>query len=81
MSDDRPMKGLVSIENLAVYLDVCEDTVESWVERGIIPPPLRLGDRTRRWRLRDVDKWIDEHNNAPKLGSIADATRKAMERH
>jgi predicted DNA-binding transcriptional regulator AlpA len=29
-------------------------TLRSWVESGILPPPIRLGPATLRWRLSEV---------------------------
>lgn len=73
--------GYVDCKGLAEYLSVSEDTIELWVRQGLIPPPYKIGERTRRWRLKAVDDWLDERNNAPRIGSIADAVRKEMERH
>ncbi|WP_273688394.1 helix-turn-helix transcriptional regulator [Ketogulonicigenium vulgare] len=36
-------------------LDVSETTLWEWVKRGFIPKPVRIGDRSNRWRWSDVE--------------------------
>jgi predicted DNA-binding transcriptional regulator AlpA len=48
-----------SAETLARRLDCSPSTVHSYVRRGLLPRPLRLGDLVR-WRWSDVERFIDE---------------------
>lgn len=65
-------RGFVSIETLAAYLDVSQNTVESWVSQGLLPAPRKIGERTRRWKLAEVDDWLDRGNNSRTLGEDMD---------
>jgi predicted DNA-binding transcriptional regulator AlpA len=40
---------------VAAYLSVCVDTLDSLVERGILPPPIRLTKRLKRWDREAID--------------------------
>lgn len=31
--------------------DVSDKTIDNWVETGILPPPIRITERTVGWRL------------------------------
>lgn len=46
-----------SVRTLARHLDVKEDTLRSWVRRGIGPKHYKLGNLVR-FRAEDVDEWI-----------------------
>ena len=56
-----------SAETLAHRLDCSVSTVHSYVRRGLLPKPSRLGDLVR-WRWADVERFIDE------LEKFADAS-------
>jgi excisionase family DNA binding protein len=49
---------LMSVEDLAAYLDRPVATIYDWNSRGEGPPYLRLG-REVRYRPRDVERWLD----------------------
>ena len=53
-----------SAETLAYRLDCSVTTVHSYVRRGLLPKPLRLGDLVR-WRWTQVESFIDELENSP----------------
>ncbi len=44
----------VSKSTLAAELDMSESTIDSYVQRGILPKPFRRGGSVR-WRWADVD--------------------------
>ena len=48
----------VSAETLAQRLDCSKTTVHTYVRRGILPEPIRIGDLVR-WRWVDVEKTIN----------------------
>ncbi|MEX0796560.1 MAG: helix-turn-helix domain-containing protein [Acidimicrobiia bacterium] len=53
------MDPLLSVQDLAVYLDVPVATIYAWRYHRRGPPGLKVG-RYVRYRLSDVDRWIDE---------------------
>ena len=50
---------LLSVEDLAEYLEVPVATVYGWQHRRQGPPGFRVG-RHLRFRWSDVERWIDE---------------------
>ena len=46
--------AFVSVAELARLLGVSKRTVRAWSLRGVIPEPVRLGERILRWRRADV---------------------------
>lgn len=52
--DERLMKANEVAEMLAINLW----TLYGWIKDGTAPPPLVVG-KSYRWRLSDVDAWLD----------------------
>ncbi len=50
---------LLTVEDLAEYLDVPVATVYAWRHRRQGPPGFRVG-RHLRFRWSDVERWIDD---------------------
>lgn len=59
---DRP-PSFPSKATLAAELEISEDTVDSWVERGILPQPIRCG-RTPRWSWAEVQAMLTRASQA-----------------
>lgn len=57
------MGDLLSPEELADYLKVPLATIYSWRSRGVGPLALKIG-RHVRYRVDDVQEWLDEHVEA-----------------
>ena len=55
-SDTRP---LLDIHELAEYLGVSEWTLYEWRNRRQGPPAIKVG-RLLRWRMSDVESWLDQ---------------------
>lgn len=51
-------KRFVGIKDLAVYLDLSENTVKAWVYQGKLPF-IKMG-RLIKFDLRQIEKWLDE---------------------
>jgi excisionase family DNA binding protein len=49
---------LMTAEETSEYLRVPVDTLYAWKYKGYGPKPAKVG-RHLRYRLRDVDEWID----------------------
>lgn len=61
----RPAHRLLNARGVGDLLCLHEKTVRGWAQEGILPRPVSLPDQTRsrralRWRLRDIEVWIDE---------------------
>ena len=70
MISDRP-PAYLSIASLARELDCGETTVREWVNRGILPQPIKLPSGSVRWRWADVDAALA--SLAPSQGGSAGA--------
>lgn len=50
--------GLIKVQDLADYLNVSRSTIYNLIHRGM--PSIPIG-ASRRFRVADVEQWIDEH--------------------
>jgi hypothetical protein len=66
------------MEKLCWAICTCPTSVENYVAQGKLPPPRKLGAK-RLWKWKEVEEWLaDNRNDAPAIGSITDAVRKAV---
>ena len=56
---------LMGIRAVARTLDVSMSTIYNWVDKSLLPEPLKYG-RVSRWRARDIDLWIAARDAAAK---------------
>jgi predicted DNA-binding transcriptional regulator AlpA len=57
--------ALVSARTLAKEIEFSVETINDWVRRGIFPKPIvAMPGSPRRWRLRDVEAWIEKRKRA-----------------
>lgn len=52
-------KGLLDIRQLSEYLGVPVNTIYDWGRRRTGPPRIKVG-QALRWRLADVDAWLED---------------------
>ncbi|MEW6474218.1 MAG: helix-turn-helix domain-containing protein [Actinomycetota bacterium] len=65
----------MTIEEVGDYLRVPVATLYDWRHRGIGPSGMRVG-RHVRYRLRDVDSWLETRRD-PVLPLAGDGRRRA----
>jgi excisionase family DNA binding protein len=53
---------MLTVEDLAAYLQVPENTVYRWNTRGTGPRPRHVG-RHVRYHWRDVEEWVQNGNS------------------
>jgi excisionase family DNA binding protein len=53
---------LITVRELAEYLDVTPAALYKWIKEDRMPKPLRLGGQkgTLRWRLEEINTWLEE---------------------
>lgn len=61
MSEDR----LLSVRETADYLGTSPGNIYQWIAQGIGPRHIRIGSRSIRYRLSDLDKYIDARTVEP----------------
>ncbi len=61
--DTSPTEVLTK-KDLCKQLKVSMRTIERWMAEGILPPPLRIGPRSPRWRKAEIEKWMDGRREA-----------------
>ncbi|HDZ26805.1 MAG TPA: helix-turn-helix domain-containing protein [Candidatus Aminicenantes bacterium] len=54
MMEDR----LLNAPAVAELLTISLRSVWRYAKEGTIPPPIRIGMGTIRWRKSDIDKWL-----------------------
>lgn len=59
------MQKLLTVEEIAEYLQVRPSTIYQWTHQGFIPH-VKLGNRVR-FRLSQVDRWIERRENNGRL--------------
>ena len=47
----------LSINQVAMRFGVSKDSIWRWRRRDEFPAPVKLGGRTTRWRLADIEDW------------------------
>ena len=45
---------MLKIRDVCQRYGVARSTIYRWIEAGIFPPPIRIGEDTVRWRERDL---------------------------
>lgn len=71
------MKGLLTAEELADYLQVKVTTVNTWRWDGKGPRWIPMGPKNLvRYRLEDVDEWLEAQQSEHTGGSYAKGHRK-----
>lgn len=51
--------AMLDMQQVASLLGVRPRTIENWILRGDFPEPLRFNARCRRWRLVDVETYLN----------------------
>lgn len=54
--------GLLTAEEVAARLGMAPKTIYNWHSKGEGPRSTRVGTRSIRWRLEDVEAYLDERN-------------------
>jgi len=54
------MNSYLRVKSVAKRLDVSKSTIWRLVQRGILPKPLKLSQRTTVWKAEDVDAAIEK---------------------
>lgn len=52
----------IDTKQLAATLGIHPRTVARLVQRGELPPPIRLGPRILRWRVTDLEKALEQRS-------------------
>jgi excisionase family DNA binding protein len=55
--DRKTLQRLLTVSDVADYLQVPEKTVYQWNHKGTGPKPIKVG-RHVRYRLADIDRWL-----------------------
>lgn len=63
---------LITEKQLLAHLQVSRNTLNHWRKEGL--PYLKLGRRLIRYKLEDVERWIEQHRRAADGTSTADLT-------
>lgn len=56
----RDRQPLMTTAEAAAYLSFPEATVKAWRARGTGPAYVRINGRVVRYRMSDLDAWVDE---------------------
>jgi predicted DNA-binding transcriptional regulator AlpA len=51
---------VVTGKQLCEILDISMATLGRWRKTGAIPQPVRCGRRLLRWRLAEIEKWLEQ---------------------
>lgn len=56
-SDDR----LLKVSELAKFLGVAPSTIYRWLDCGKLPQPFEIGEAAVRWRLSEIEQWLEDN--------------------
>ena len=65
------IEPLVEIGVLTSIFGVSRGTIRRWVEGGVFPQPLRVNRRLIRWKLSEVQAFIESKGNQDAKHRIA----------
>lgn len=51
--------AMLDINQVSSLFGVCPETINGWISKGDFPEPLRFNARCRRWRLVDVETYLN----------------------
>ena len=54
----------VRLRDVARLLGVSRSTIYKYMNEGNFPLPLKLGKRAVRWRLTDIEAWLDSRDRS-----------------
>lgn len=58
MTDHQDKAGeYVALAWLMSHYAISAPTVYRWVKNRVLPPPVRLGPNTSRWKRADLQEW------------------------
>jgi DNA-binding transcriptional MerR regulator len=79
MNTCPPYQGIAL---LSQNLDTCERTIHTWVQKGILPPPMRRGGK-RIWKWETVVEHMDRATRGAGVADRATITHAAdwLEQH
>lgn len=63
--------GLLNQEEAARFLRVDKETLRRWDVRGVGPRRIQFGQRFVRYRISDLNAWLDGHAGAHSVGETA----------
>jgi len=52
---------LLKVSELAKFLGVAPSTIYRWLEAGKLPRPFELGEAAVRWRLSEIEQWLEDN--------------------
>ncbi len=61
-SKTRESDRLLNYKEVAEFLGIDPREVRRLVKEGLLPAPIRLGERRRRWRKAEIDRALREGN-------------------
>lgn len=56
---NQPIKQLLNIDEVKAITGFSTTTIYKYVKRGIFPQPKNCGGRSVRWRLADIETYIN----------------------
>lgn len=71
----------LSDQDLADRFGICRTSVWRWLERGMLPQPVRLGPNTTRWRLADIEAFEAQRLAATSAVDIPELPESRHRRH
>lgn len=59
-----PDSVLVNVADICAMFGICDKTAWKWVDRGWLPPPIRMNQAVVRWRRKDIESFIESKKRA-----------------
>ena len=54
------MSDYISVDQVASLLGIHKATVFKLTKRGLLPRPFKISHQVTRWRLSEVEKYLDD---------------------
>jgi predicted DNA-binding transcriptional regulator AlpA len=53
------MEQYVGVKDIAESLGLKQATVRRWVDQGLMPPPVKVNNKTLLWPEEEIKNWLD----------------------
>lgn len=63
---DNGYERLLRLRDVQEITGLTAPAIAKFVTTGYLPKPVRIGTKAKRWRLSEINEWIE---NLPKIGA------------
>ena len=59
-TQEQLIRNVAGIKDVAEHFEVSKRCIMNWISAGTFPRPYRIGRRTLRWDILELNSWIED---------------------